>query len=117
MHARSLDPGLLAKLLDLSPAIVMLIDARLVVRWVNQAASDLLGYDIDAAVGRSLLDFLDPDWDPASFQSIATAMTSQGMRLPMTFAADPPRQWRLEVNPSATDTQEHQRSRWLQPIT
>ena len=47
--------------------------------------------------------------------TLLVARREQLMRLPMTFAADPPPQWRLEAHPSATDTQKQQRSRWLQP--
>ena len=49
--------------------------------------------------------------------TLLVARREQLLRLPMTFATDPPRQWRLEVNPSATETQKQQRSRWLQPTT
>ena len=31
------------------------------------------------------------------------------------FGAEPPRQWRLEVDPSAAETQQQQRDRWLHP--
>ena len=31
------------------------------------------------------------------------------------FGAEPPRQWRLEVSPVATETQQQQRDRWLMP--
>jgi len=36
-------------------------------------------------------------------------------RLPVTFGEEPPRRWRLERHPAATDTQQQQRARWLQP--
>ena len=85
MSGRSRDPDLLLGLLDHAPALVMLIDDELTIRWVNQTAGDLFGYTTDEAIGRSVLEFLDPDWDPAAFDSIGTALRSEGMRLPMTF--------------------------------
>jgi len=33
------------------------------------------------------LEFLDPDWNPAAFESIASAMTGKGLRAPMIFKA------------------------------
>ena len=85
MPDRHDDPELLLRLLDLSPGLVMLVDGELVIRWINQTAADLFDYTPDEIIGRSVLDFLDPDWDPAAFESIATAMGGQGMRQPMLF--------------------------------
>jgi hypothetical protein len=39
------------------------------------------------------------------------------MTLEMELGVEPARQWRLEVNPGATDTQQRQRGVWLRPQT
>ena len=56
-------------------------------------------------------------YKPGDTVTLLVARREQLTRLPLTFATDPPRQWRLEVHPSATETQKQQRSRWLQPTT
>ena len=56
-------------------------------------------------------------YKPGDKVTLLVARREQLTRLPLTFATDPPRQWRLEVNPSATGTQRQQRSHWLQPTT
>ena len=49
--------------------------------------------------------------------SVLVARREQLMRIDLTFGSEPARPWRLEVNPSATETQKRQLSRWLQPTT
>ena len=79
-------PPFLERVLDLSPGIVFVADRELTITYVNRAATDLLGYDRDEIVGRTVLDFLDLDWNPEALASIATAMGSGGgRRPPMTF--------------------------------
>jgi predicted metalloprotease with PDZ domain len=56
-------------------------------------------------------------YKPGDKVTLLVARREQLTRLPMTFATDPPRQWRLEINPSATETRKQQLSRWLQPTT
>ena len=56
-------------------------------------------------------------YKPGDKVTLLVARREQLTRLPLTFAADPPRQWRLEVNPSATETQKQQLSHWLTPTT
>ena len=85
MTSRLLDPALLSKLLDCSPGLVMVVDGDLQIRWVNAATGFTLGYAPDEAIGRSILEFLDPEWDEAAFRSIGTALASEGLRLPTTF--------------------------------
>jgi predicted metalloprotease with PDZ domain len=46
--------------------------------------------------------------------SLLVARREQLMRLDVTLAAEPPRQWRLEVTPDATDTQKTRLAAWLQ---
>ena len=75
-------------MVDLSPGIVFVADGELKITFVNRAASDVLGYAREEILGRSVLDFLDTDWNPEAFASIATAMGSGGgPRPPMTFRA------------------------------
>ena len=45
--------------------------------------------------------------------SFLVARREQLMRLDVTFGTEPPRQWRLEMNPAATATQNRQLSGWL----
>jgi predicted metalloprotease with PDZ domain len=46
--------------------------------------------------------------------TLLIARREQLMRLPVTFGAEPPRQWRLEVNPAADEPAQQRRTRWLQ---
>ncbi|HEY3378371.1 MAG TPA: PAS domain S-box protein, partial [Armatimonadota bacterium] len=41
---------------------IWVLDARDRVTFVNQRLADLLGYSVDAMLGRSAFDFIDPDW-------------------------------------------------------
>jgi hypothetical protein len=43
------------------------------------------------------------------------ARRDQLLRLELEFGAEPPRNWRLDAEPSATQTQQQQRTRWLKP--
>ena len=52
---------------------------------------------------------------PGDSVVLLVARRDQLIRLPVQFKAEPARQWRLEVNPAATDAQQRQRARWLQP--
>jgi predicted metalloprotease with PDZ domain len=49
--------------------------------------------------------------------SLLVARREQLMRLDVTLAAEPARQWRLEVSPEATDTQKTRLAGWLQTAT
>lgn len=81
-------PDLAWRVLDLAPAVVFVVDPELRITFTNRTAAALIGYDRDEVIGRSVLDFLDPDWNPAAFRSIATALGSDGgQRLPTTFRA------------------------------
>jgi diguanylate cyclase (GGDEF)-like protein/PAS domain S-box-containing protein len=85
MTDRNLDAPFLARILDLSPGIVLVVDAEVNITWANQAGTDLLGYGIEETIGRSVLDFIDPEWNAEAFDSIATALGSTGPRPPMAF--------------------------------
>jgi predicted metalloprotease with PDZ domain len=52
---------------------------------------------------------------PGDKVTLLVARREQLLRLEMTFGTEPPRSWRLEVNPAATDAQQSSRGRWLNP--
>jgi len=54
-------------------------------------------------------------YQPGDRVTLVVARRDELMRLPVTFGEEPPRRWRLELNPAATAAQERQRGRWLQP--
>ena len=63
-------------------------DRNLTITYVNRAATEMLRYHRDEIVGRSVVEFLDTDWNQEAFASIATALGSEGgQRPPMTFKA------------------------------
>jgi predicted metalloprotease with PDZ domain len=45
--------------------------------------------------------------------SILVARREQLVRVPVTFGAEPQKAWRLEMNPTATETQRHLLDSWL----
>jgi predicted metalloprotease with PDZ domain len=52
---------------------------------------------------------------PGDKVTLLVARREQLLRLEVTFGTEPPRAWRLEVNPSANDAQQSSRGRWLNP--
>ncbi|MBI3046800.1 MAG: M61 family metallopeptidase [Acidobacteria bacterium] len=54
-------------------------------------------------------------YKPGDRVTLLVARRDELLRLPVEFGEEPPRRWRLEVNPSATDAPPQQRARWLQP--
>jgi len=52
---------------------------------------------------------------PGDGVTLLVARRDRLMRLPVTVGEEPPRRWRLELHPSATEAQREQRARWLQP--
>jgi predicted metalloprotease with PDZ domain len=52
---------------------------------------------------------------PGDKVTLLIARREQLLRLPMTFGTEPPRAWRLEVNPAASEAQQSSRGRWLNP--
>ena len=84
---RQTDAEFLLRVLDAAPAAVLVIDADLAIRWANTTASNLFGFSLQDALGRSVLDFVDPDWNPVAFESVGSALAGRGMRQPMLFRA------------------------------
>jgi predicted metalloprotease with PDZ domain len=54
-------------------------------------------------------------YKPGDRVTMLVARRDQLLRLQVTFGAEPPRPWRLEVNPAATDAQSTRLGQWLQP--
>jgi predicted metalloprotease with PDZ domain len=55
------------------------------------------------------------NYKPGDKVRLLVARRDQLMTLQMEFGTEPAREWRLEVNPAATETQQRQRDRWLKP--
>jgi len=54
-------------------------------------------------------------YKPGEKVRLLVARRDQLMTIELELGAEPGRQWRLEVDPAATDTQRRQRDRWLKP--
>jgi predicted metalloprotease with PDZ domain len=54
-------------------------------------------------------------YQPGDTAVLLVARRDELLTIETVFGAEPPRQWRLEVSPTATDVQQQQRDRWLQP--
>jgi predicted metalloprotease with PDZ domain len=52
---------------------------------------------------------------PGETVTLLIARREQIRRLEVVLGEEPPRRWRLEVDPAATGAQQQQRARWLQP--
>jgi predicted metalloprotease with PDZ domain len=50
---------------------------------------------------------------PGDRVTLLVARREQLLRLNLTFGAEPPRSWRLEVHPAAQDGQQSARQKWL----
>lgn len=54
-------------------------------------------------------------YTPGDTVTLLVARRDRLLRLAVAFGEEPARRWRLDVNPAATDAQQQQRARWLQP--
>ena len=54
-------------------------------------------------------------YKPGDEVRLLVARRDQLMTIAIEFGAEPARQWRLEVDPAATETDQRQRDRWLKP--
>jgi predicted metalloprotease with PDZ domain len=54
-------------------------------------------------------------YKPGDKVRLLVARRDQLMTIAIEFGTDPARQWRLEVDPAATETDQRQRDRWLKP--
>jgi len=75
----------LRRVVDCTPAALMIVDDAGCVTYVNQAAEQLFGYTFDEVRGRSFVDFMDVEWNPIALESVVSAMASEGLRDPMLF--------------------------------
>jgi predicted metalloprotease with PDZ domain len=50
---------------------------------------------------------------PGDRVTLLVARREQLLRLDLTFGSEPPRSWRLEVNPTAQESQQSARQKWL----
>lgn len=77
----------LLRVLDSAPAAVLVIADDLTIRWANATAVDLFGFSFEHVLGRSVLEYIDPDWNPVAFDSVVSALAGKGLRQPMLFRA------------------------------
>jgi predicted metalloprotease with PDZ domain len=75
---------------------------------------EILAID-DYRVRADRLDNRLDQYRPGDKVTLLVARREQLLRLPLTFGTEPPRAWRLEVNPSASESQQSSRGRWLNP--
>jgi predicted metalloprotease with PDZ domain len=75
---------------------------------------EILAID-DYRVRADRLDNRLEQYKPGDKVTLLVARREQLLRLDVTFGTEPPRSWRLEVNPSASDAQQSGRGRWLNP--
>jgi predicted metalloprotease with PDZ domain len=75
---------------------------------------EILAID-DYRVRADRLDNRLDQYRPGDKVTLLVARREQLLRLPLTFGTEPPRAWRLEVNPSASEPQQSSRGRWLNP--
>ncbi|HWN86341.1 MAG TPA: PDZ domain-containing protein [Vicinamibacterales bacterium] len=75
---------------------------------------EILAID-DYRVRADRLDNRLEQYKPGDKVTLLVARREQLLRLPLTLGTEPPRSWRLEVNPSANDAQQSGRGRWLNP--
>jgi predicted metalloprotease with PDZ domain len=57
------------------------------------------------------------NYKPGDQVRLLVARRDQLMTFQMELGTEPAREWRLEVNPAATETQQRQRDRWITPQT
>ncbi len=85
MAGREDSPELLRGLLDELPTLTLLMAGDGEVRWASAGVERMFGRPIEEVVGTSILEYLDPTWDPVAFDSIGAALEAEGVRLPMLF--------------------------------
>ena len=56
-------------------------------------------------------------YQPGDEVALLVARRDELLTIETAFGTEPPRRWRFEVSPTATETQQQQRDRWLQPQT
>jgi predicted metalloprotease with PDZ domain len=74
---------------------------------------EILAID-DFRVRADRLDNRLQQYRPGDSVTLLVARRERLMRVPVSFGAEPPREWRLEPNPAADEAAQRQRTRWLQ---
>jgi len=74
-----------ARLIELAPLIVMIIDDQGTITWLGGALEQLTGYRPDELLGTNIVDHIDLDWNPPALESVGFAMTREGLQRPMLF--------------------------------
>lgn len=77
--------GFLRRVVDCTPAALMIVDDAGCVTYVNHAAEELFGWTFDEVRGRNFVDFIDAAWNPIALESVVSAMAAEGLRDPMLF--------------------------------
>lgn len=97
-------------------------NGRLVIAQVQRGApADVAGLNVDDEIVaidefRVRADRLDnrlEQYRNGDKVSVLVARREQLVRVPVTFGAEPQKAWRLEMNPTATETQRHLLDSWL----
>jgi len=88
MAARSDDPDVLLGLLDHGPYIAALIAPDGEILWVSdEGVRRVFGYEAEEVIGTNFLEHLDLAKSDTALQTVADALTQQGLRLPTYFSA------------------------------
>ena len=77
--------AVLSRIVDGAPIAVIVVDAMGTVTVCSEACEPLFGYTPDELIGSNMLDHVDAEWNPLAIESIATALSASGLRLPMLF--------------------------------
>lgn len=75
----------LRRVVECTPAALVIVDHELRITYANQAAEELFGYRFEEALGRNIIDFVDAGWNPIALESVLSAMAAEGLRDPMVF--------------------------------
>jgi diguanylate cyclase (GGDEF)-like protein/PAS domain S-box-containing protein len=73
------------RVVECTPAALMIVDGEARVTFANRVAEEMFGYSFEEVRGRSILEFIDVDWNPIAVESVMSAMASGGLKHPMIF--------------------------------
>ena len=76
---------LVRKLVDGAPITIGVVNELGTITFVSGATEAVFGYTADELIGTNMLDYVDLEWNPLAFESIGTALTEHGLRMPMLF--------------------------------
>ena len=75
----------LEAVLNAAPRVVAVLDPNGEIRWVNRAATELVGVPHEELVGRNVLEFVIPQDAPLVVESIEYLLSTSGQFRPMEF--------------------------------